>query len=256
MSADKSKSMVPLRRIVRKIRYLLRVLKGTDMYVRRDVSCPMARLGGDAGSWTVCTRGISSESVIYSVGVGTDIDFDLAMIDQFNVTVHAFDPTPKSIAWLSERGVPGQFRIHAVGLADFDGEAEFFPPANPENVSHTLLSDVDHGGDPIKVPMQTLDTTMQELQHDAITILKLDIEGAEYAVIRHLVTSSIRPAQILVEFHHRFAGVGVQATREAVSELKEAGYCLFHLSENGEDYSFVHEGSLSEGSNAMSEDQQ
>ena len=94
---------------------------------------------GDIGSWTICTEGIGSDSVVYAVGVGTNIAFDLGMTERVGVTVHARGPTPKSIAWLSKQKLPERFHIHEFGLADFDGEAEFYPPANSDHVSHSLL---------------------------------------------------------------------------------------------------------------------
>ncbi|GIS76398.1 MAG: hypothetical protein CM1200mP12_21170 [Gammaproteobacteria bacterium] len=46
--------------------------------------------------WGIDKSMIDSESVIYSVGVGSNIDFDLELIDSLGVTVHAFDPTPEA----------------------------------------------------------------------------------------------------------------------------------------------------------------
>ena len=43
--------------------------------------------------------------------------------------------------------------------------------------------------------------------------MKMDIEGAEYDVINNLIETSVRPKQILVEFHHRFEGVELYKTK-------------------------------------------
>jgi Methyltransferase FkbM domain len=80
---------------------------------------------------------------------------------------------------------------------------------------------------------------MAELGHAHIDLLKMDIEGAEYAVIDDLVDSNIRPAQILVEFHHRMPGIGPERTRHAVLQLRRAGFGLFAVSPSGEEYSFI-----------------
>ena len=65
------------------------------------VFCDSATLyGGDHG-WVIDKSMIDSESVIYSVGVGSNIDFDLELIDSLGVTVHAFDPTPRSVESVS-----------------------------------------------------------------------------------------------------------------------------------------------------------
>jgi hypothetical protein len=42
--------------------------------------------------------------------------------------------------------------------------------------------------------------------------MKMDIEGAEYEVLDGLLSSPIKPTQLLVEFHHRFPGIGLEKT--------------------------------------------
>jgi len=75
---------------------------------------------------------------------------------------------------------------------------------------------------------------MRELGHEYIDILKMDIEGAEYDVIKDIHHLNIRPQQILVEFHHRFPGVGIKRTKEAIEELYSMGYQLrAHLINDG-----------------------
>ena len=51
----------------------------------------------------------------------------------------------------------------------------------------------------ITVPVKTLGTTMRELGHDHIDLLKMDIEGAEYAVLDAMLASPLRPGQLLVD---------------------------------------------------------
>ena len=80
---------------------------------------------------------------------------------------------------------------------------------------------------------------MRDLGHSKIDVLKMDIEGSEYAVIEDMQRAGIYPTQILIEFHHRFPGVGVQKTKKAVSSLRKRGYCLFSISNTGEDFCFV-----------------
>jgi hypothetical protein len=80
---------------------------------------------------------------------------------------------------------------------------------------------------------------MSELGHRSIDILKMDIEGAEYQVLEDVLTSEIRPHQILVEFHHRFATGGIENTRHALGRLKAAGYRLFSVSPTVEEFCFI-----------------
>jgi hypothetical protein len=71
-------------------------------------------------------------------------------------------------------------------------------------------------------------------------VIKMDIEGAEYAVLPDLLASGFRPTQILVEFHHRWREVGSRRTREALALLGRSGYLIADVSENGMEYVFLH----------------
>ena len=87
--------------------------------------------------------------------------------------------------------------------------------------------------------MKRLTTIMSELKLVSIDLLKLDVEGAEYEVLDDMLASSIRPRQLLVEFHHRFEKVGAAKTRESISKLRQAGYQLFAVSPRREEFSFI-----------------
>jgi hypothetical protein len=75
---------------------------------------------------------------------------------------------------------------------------------------------------------------INELGHDRIDLLKMDVEGAEYEIIEDMRKSGIRPRQVLVEFHHRWPEIGVKRTRETMQTLSDIGYKLFYTSARDE----------------------
>jgi FkbM family methyltransferase len=182
---------------------------------------------------------LTADAVVYAAGIGTDISFDLALIERYGVSVHAFDPTPASIAWLERQQLPERFAWRQVGLAAYDGQATFFPPDNPAWISHSMLPREHAAAPTIDVDVRRVPTLMRELGHTRLDVLKMDIEGAEYDVIDDIVASGVNVGQLLVEFHHRFTGVGVERTRRAVARLNASGYRIFAVSESGEEYSFI-----------------
>jgi FkbM family methyltransferase len=202
-------------------------------------TCSTERHGSADAGWTLCPSGLSENSIVYSLGVGEDISFDLSIIAQYGATVHAFDPTPQSITWLRQQSLPNEFTFHEVAVSDTDGTSSFHPPENPAHVSHSLL-ETDRGEGP-SVPVSTkrLSTLMQQIEHASIDVLKMDIEGSEYAVIEDMLQSNVDVRQILVEFHHRFKNIGIEKTKEAIMSLRRHGYRLFAVSEDGQEYSFL-----------------
>ncbi|MDD2456438.1 MAG: FkbM family methyltransferase [Kiritimatiellae bacterium] len=227
-----------MKRAIRRTFTLIKALRGQDVFACRDICIPCERLGSAYGGWTTITDRISADTIIYSFGIGDDASFDLALIERFGACVYAFDPTPKSIEWTKLNSLPSSFIMNPVGLADFDGQALFAPPEDPSHVSHTLLERPATQREAISVPVRRLSTIMHELGHTHVDILKMDIEGAEYAVIDDMYQTAIRPEQILVEFHHRFSGVGASKTRVAIRTLRKMGYQLFAISETNEEFSF------------------
>lgn len=228
-----------MKSIVRRVKTLVKATLGREIIVRPDANLKKQRFGSEYGGWEVATGNIDSNSIVYSFGVGEDASFDMALIEKYNLTVHAFDPTPKSIEWVRTQGLSKRFVMHEYGVAAFDGNVSFNPPENPEHVSHTLLERPSTKDKAISVPVKRLSTIMKELGHSRIDILKMDIEGAEYDVIEDIRKSDMRPQQFLVEFHHRFPGVGVNKTREAIERLRSMGYRLFAVSDTNEEFSFI-----------------
>lgn len=224
------------------IQFLKRIVKaalGREPFVRRDVHVTTQRLGSTYGGWHVVPEGITADSVVYSFGIGEDISFDTAFIAMYGTTIHAFDPTPKSLAWLRTQTLPPRLIVHDYGIAAFDGQIAFYPPENDAHVSHTVLNRPATKDRAIHVPVKRLCTIMSELGHTSLDVLKMDIEGAEYDVIDDMLSSGIRPRQVLIEFHHRFPNVGVAKTTRAIQKLREAGYGLCSVSSSNEEFGFL-----------------
>ena len=183
----------------------------------------LERFGSEYGGYYLDPAHIDQNSIVYSLGVGEDISFDLALIERFGVHVHAFDPTPRVSEWHKSQSVPKLFQFHNVGIADFDGEADFHLPPRMDFVSHSIVPAREYSTETIRVPVIRLSTAMQTLGHERIDLLKLDIEGAEYGVIEDFVREGTRVEQILIEFHHRLSSVGTRKTRRALQLLESRG---------------------------------
>jgi FkbM family methyltransferase len=194
--------------------------------------------GSDYGGWPLLTKYTPDAPLIFSFGVGRDVSFDLSAIEAFRATVHAFDPTPQSLAWVGEQTLPEKFHFHACGLADEDGEATFFPPENEGNVSFSSQPVSGNTGKEITAPVRRLQTIIE--QHGMPDVIKMDIEGFEYPVLKDMLACDIQPDQLLVEFHHRMYDIPTRRTLKQIEALQEFGYRIFFVSDIGHEYGMVH----------------
>lgn len=226
--------------ILRESRLLHRAAVGGLRHLHEPtITCRKAVHGTEYGGWTVCPEGLSAHSIVYSFGVGEDASFDLSMIETYGANVYAFDPTPRSIEWVRARDWPPQFHFHPLGLADREGSTVFYPPENPDHISHTILDRPGTADRAVQVEMRRLETICEMLAHKRIDVLKMDIEGAEYSVITDITNTSVEIGQILVEFHHFFSDIGTDETFAAVHQLRKCGYEIFHISPSGHEYGFL-----------------
>jgi FkbM family methyltransferase len=217
---------------------LRKVLKGIDFYCFPDIKLESVTYGNKDAAWTIYPAVLNGNSIVYSFGVGEDISFDLSIIENHNVSVLTFDPTPKSVKWIKGQHLPSKFMFAAIGIAAYDGIAKFSLPENPDYVSATIIEKQSAGGH-FDAEVKRLSTIMKLFNHSKIDILKMDIEGAEYDVIDDILASNINVKQILIEFHHRFSQIGIAKSKNAIKKLRNAGYKVFSVSDNGEEISFI-----------------
>ena len=222
----------------RKKRFLKR-LAGKELTLKNDINIPVIKDGG----WWFTPEGLNSGSIVYSLGVGDDIDFDLSVIEKYGVTVHAFDPTPSSIDMLDGRDLPQRCEFHPWAVSATDGSLTFYPrlrkDGSKSDVMYTMIAEEETIDDAIEVAAYSLSTISEKLGHQKIDLMKMDIEGAEYEVLDGLLASPIKPTQLLVEFHHRFPGIGLAKTADVIQRLRAAGYRIFAVSEIGREVSFL-----------------
>lgn len=222
----------------RKKRFLKR-LTGKELRLRNDIDIPVTKDGG----WWFSPAGLDENSIVYSLGVGDEVDFDLSIIDKYGVAVFAFDPTPNSVDMLDSSKLPDRFNFHPWAVTATDGTLKFYPRLKKDgtksDVMFTMIPEAETKDDVIEVPAYSLASITKKLGHDRIDMLKMDIEGAEYEVLDGLLESPVLPTQLLVEFHHRFVENGLERTYGIIERLRDAGYRIFAISEIGREISFL-----------------
>lgn len=240
--------MISLRRLPFKIKRQI-YLKWLHPCVKLDKT----RLGSPYGSWTVPNNLLNSQSVCYTAGAGEDISFDVALQQQFGCEVHIFDPTPRALAHFNSLKQhiteqrpfktptgyeypsikPDVFHVqfHYIGLWDKEDTLKFYAPKNEQHVSFSALN-LQKTESYFEAKVDSVANIMERLGHNKITLLKMDIEGAEYKVIDSIIEQGIDIDVVCIEFdesHTPLNGQFHKRIAASLQKLKKAGYMVFDI---------------------------
>ena len=193
--------------------------------------------------------------IVYSFGIGEDLSFSQDLLKRWNCDIYAFDPTPKAIAYVrqSHLGAQDNFHFYEWGISDRDGTGQFHLPKEELYVPEALVGDsrveevsgsvIPHDGvqcETIDVEFRTLKTIMKQLNHQQIDLLKMDIEGAEFAVIDEILNSGVVFRELCLEIHNRFFPNGYTMLRKMIKRLNEAGFYIAGVAPDFMEITFIY----------------
>lgn len=236
----------------------------TDLaFLRREPTLQLIRIGTEYGGWYCCRALIGPDHTAMCCGAGEDISFDVALNAHWGMRIICVDPTPRSIRhvesllaasrdgrrMLIEAG-PLSYEMAGFREANFtfvaravwssDGVLDLFAPKDPAHVSYSALN-LQHTSEMIQVRSSTVESLLADSGVTRLSLLKLDIEGAEYEVLRSVLSAGIFPEQLLVEFDQINQPLTpffwVELVR-VLRSLRDAGYRLVHRERAN--YVFVH----------------
>lgn len=218
-----------------------KILSGKISSFKIEYHCPHIWYGNSYGGFYVNPDLLHPDAIVYSFGIGQDTSFDDTIIQKHNCQVFGYDPTPKSIDWIASRtDLSPNFHFHPFGLDKKTGIAHFNLPKNKSHVSGSIINhqNVDEHN-MVEVQMKSFIDIVSENNHSYIDVLKMDIEGSEYAVMDSILESSIEIKQILLEIHERFFDNGIEKTKKLLHSLHKHDYQVFGISDTLEEISFI-----------------
>ena len=193
------------------------------------------------GGFILDTERIGKNSIVYSLGVGDNVEWDKEMIERFGCNIYAYDPDPRAIAWFQKQTMPPEFHFHPLGVSNFAGVQTFYQPHRSTKVDASTVRKTPFIE---RLPVARLASIMRQNGHSHIDVLKVNIEGTEFAILPDII--KIKPKQLIIEFHGRYLRyTGAVRTFLARIQLFLAGYRQFAL--DGHTRSYAIRGSLAEG---------
>ncbi len=181
---------------------------------------------------------LSSASVVIDGGCSYQADFSIYLMRRHGVRAFGVDPTRKHGHALRELETqyPGRFVHVPCAIAAADGDLTF--TESQTNESGSLLQDhvnvMQDRTTSYHVKALTLGSLLEHISVDAVDILKLDLEGAEYELLDGTTAEQLKPfKQVFVEFHHHAVSrFGEADTQRIVRRLSNFGLNAFSLDDH------------------------
>jgi FkbM family methyltransferase len=206
----------------------------TGMRFRR--SRKMRVVGDKYGAWIIPDGLLGPDSICYCVGCGENVSFDLALIDIVGCNVWAFDPTPRAVQYVGEvAGHNPRYHFTAIGIWSEDTEVKFFAPQNPAHVAYSVVN-LQYTSQFFTARVGRLSCIMAANNHPRLDLLKLDVEGAEYEILRSIAEDDLDIGVICVEFDEYFHPLDSgfrERIRTALDQLVRRGYKILDTPGNG-----------------------
>lgn len=208
-----------------KIRSALKRRWFERMVPRLDLT-PMPGLvdvGTAYGGWTIPVDLVTADWTCWCIGAGGDITFDLELLDR-GALVRAFEPAPLYVEHAREQAAGrDRFTAQQVAIATEDGplRLQISHHEGSSSVSSANLYDTDDAF--IEVPGRTLASLQAELGDARVDLLKLDIEGAEYNVMRGVDLQALGVSVFATQLHHTGS---VADARALIADVEGQGYAL------------------------------
>lgn len=186
------------------------------------------------GNYSLVERLVPDEPVVFSLGVGEDVRFDLALIERHNASIHFFDPTPRSARYVENHGKLDSAKFNQIAIADFDGVLDVYIDDLQDSFESTTSVSVmsrNSAASSLQVPCKTIRTTMREKSICHIDILKIDVEGAGVAILEGLLDAEVYPTQIAGEFERPPVASKLDSyfdkLRQIFERLRALGYTIY-----------------------------
>ncbi|MEM7145285.1 MAG: FkbM family methyltransferase [Verrucomicrobiota bacterium] len=210
----------------------------------------LVTLGRAAIPWAIRGDLFGEEPYVLSAGLSDEVYFEEELLERYpGARIYGMDPTPLCgpvTQELVDRFGGERFRYRGAALGGEDGELEVWAEMNEAGEAVYFYWGLiqDHEArrlEKARIPVVSPGTIAREEGVGGFDLLKIDIEGAEYDVIDHVLSSDLEVPQLLVEFHYRFEDVGMRKTLDSIKRLKRAGYRIEWVGRWCEEFLFVKE---------------
>jgi FkbM family methyltransferase len=148
--------------------------------------------------------------------------------------VHSFEPDPETFAWLrrnTELNALSNVSVNQIALSDSAGTQTFYFATTHDIGANSLAEPLNFSGRKAEVQCLPLDDYLRERGVSRVHLVKMDVEGAEMAVLaggERLFSNPERP-MLIMEFEEKRQRAFGRSCREMGGWLVDHGYDLYRI---------------------------
>lgn len=149
---------------------------------------------------------LSPDAVVLDVG-GYEGQWASDIVARYGCRIHVFEPVQEYASRIARRFERNPLvTVHPFGLSVCDERIR--ARLAGDSTSHVR----DRPGEDIEIELRSTDAVFRDLGLEQVDLMKLNIEGAEYALLDHLIETGLihRIADLQVQFHD----IGVDSAKE------------------------------------------
>lgn len=217
----------------RKMKFIIKIIEHREIIVRKDVDVTLENVGnGMMDSAFIFLKGLENAEriIIVSAGIGDQINFELDILKKLSdkdVKLFAIDPTPKALQFLESVELPENFHVIPCALCGEDKKIQFALPSAEGWISgsgETLKKDERKLEEVIEVDGKRLSTILKENNIQKVDLLKLDIEGSEFAALDNILSEKVDVKQMTIDLHHRSMVNNKNLLKNLIKKFHKYGY--------------------------------
>lgn len=224
-----------------KVKKRIKKILFRHLFVDKKMCENVKYLGSEYGGFYLDIN-IKDNPIVLDVGIGEDMSFSSCILNERPLSkIFALDPTEKSFEWFKKSSFYQNKNIVFIrkALAKRSGKFNFHTPKNEDHVSCSLEINKNVRLDEYcSVEALSLSDLRRMLNLTYIDVLKIDVEGSEYAILEDLSEKDVLPTQICVEYHDRFYNIFKPRSRKTHRHLKSIGYELVGISDSFQEITY------------------
>ncbi|MBV9303336.1 MAG: FkbM family methyltransferase [Acidobacteriaceae bacterium] len=214
-----------LRRVGRRLVWLWKIYAVRDRMIR-----DLARWHNDRGDATLrLNYPLTSDSVVLDCG-GYRGDWANNIFDRFGCNIFIFEPVPEFASFIRARfAAQPKIRIFDYGVGRIDNFLTLHQNGDGSSVFR-------QNGEPIQVRIRNIGAVLRELNVQTIDVMKVNIEGGEFDLVKHLVDSGLikQIRDLQVQFHkiREDSEIRYEALQKSLARTHELTYHYYFVWDN------------------------